>query len=463
GITGTEQITVTAAPSVIPISAASITITSPISTTKWTVGRSNYIRWKETKVTYVNITLTNTATSVTTKIYSKVSASRGYYLWTLPRSLASGNYTITVSDSSNSATNSTSSSFQIVVKVSSVKVTAAGSATTIPVNATLHMSAAVLPANATNPAATWSVTSGTGTATIDPSTGLLTPLTPGTVTVKATAQDGGVIGTKHITIVGACTPNWLCGGWSKTYNGKQTRGCWDQNSCGTTLNEPPTSRNYCTDTVFSADCPAGWHCDGATNTCYGCGDGVCNLNYGETYSNCPTDCSNPVISNPGSCNANCSSQGGGYCQGTCPVGYKCAPTNPSVFTYNILYAGSCVAVQTPTPIPACVGEGQDVTTSYLGGNCCAGLVVSQGKCVNPLTSAQTGYWTYFIDSGDLWTKYGDFGNGPHTCIQLCKSKTLQCLENQCIVPGGIPMMAGGMYQDCSQSGSVSVYCCCSGS
>lgn len=62
------------------------------------------------------------------------------------------------------------------------------------------MVATVTPAEASNKAVTWSVENGTGKATIS-STGLLTAVADGTVTVKATAKDGsGVIGTTTITI-----------------------------------------------------------------------------------------------------------------------------------------------------------------------------------------------------------------------------------------------------------------------
>jgi uncharacterized protein YjdB len=57
-----------------------------------------------------------------------------------------------------------------------------------------------LPSNATNKVVSWSVTNGTGTATIS-SSGLLTAVTNGTVTTRATATDGsGVYGTRVITI-----------------------------------------------------------------------------------------------------------------------------------------------------------------------------------------------------------------------------------------------------------------------
>jgi uncharacterized protein YjdB len=60
------------------------------------------------------------------------------------------------------------------------------------------MSAAVEPANASNKSVTWSITNGTGEATIS-TAGLLTAVKNGTVVVKATAKDGsGKFGEKKL-------------------------------------------------------------------------------------------------------------------------------------------------------------------------------------------------------------------------------------------------------------------------
>jgi len=65
---------------------------------------------------------------------------------------------------------------------------------------TLQMSATVYPFNATVKTYTWSVVAGTGTASISAG-GLLTAITDGTVTARATATDGSAIaGDKEITI-----------------------------------------------------------------------------------------------------------------------------------------------------------------------------------------------------------------------------------------------------------------------
>jgi uncharacterized protein YjdB len=87
------------------------------------------------------------------------------------------------------------------IQVTGNTVTGAGGAISVVNGETLRMSATVLPSNAATQAVTWSVTAGTGTATIDPASGLLTAVTPGTVIVTATANDGsGIVGTETITV-----------------------------------------------------------------------------------------------------------------------------------------------------------------------------------------------------------------------------------------------------------------------
>lgn len=89
------------------------------------------------------------------------------------------------------------------VLVSGITISAADSATSLIKGKTLQLSAAVTPINVTNKNVTWSVTNGTGSATIS-STGLLTGVANGTVTVNATAKDGsGKIGTLNLTVLDA--------------------------------------------------------------------------------------------------------------------------------------------------------------------------------------------------------------------------------------------------------------------
>ena len=87
------------------------------------------------------------------------------------------------------------------VLVSEITVTGTGGVSIINTQSgTLQMIAAILPDNATDKTVTWSVTNGTGEATIS-TDGLLTAVKNGTVTVNATSNDGGnVVGSLVITI-----------------------------------------------------------------------------------------------------------------------------------------------------------------------------------------------------------------------------------------------------------------------
>lgn len=91
--------------------------------------------------------------------------------------------------------------------VTSVVVTGAGGATSINVDdGLLQLSAAVFPSNSTIKTITWSFVNDLGLATIN-TNGLLTAVSNGTVTVKATANDGsGVSGTLVITITNQIVP-----------------------------------------------------------------------------------------------------------------------------------------------------------------------------------------------------------------------------------------------------------------
>jgi uncharacterized protein YjdB len=94
-----------------------------------------------------------------------------------------------------------------IVPVTSVNVTGEGGATIIDVdNGTLQVSATAFPANATNKSVTWSIVNGTALASIS-TNGLVTALDNGTVTVRATANDGsGISGSFVITILHQIIP-----------------------------------------------------------------------------------------------------------------------------------------------------------------------------------------------------------------------------------------------------------------
>lgn len=85
--------------------------------------------------------------------------------------------------------------------VTSISVTGAAGASTISAdNGTLHLTATVLPADATNKSIIWSISNGSDKATVN-TTGLVTALDNGTAVARATANDGsGVYGEFTITL-----------------------------------------------------------------------------------------------------------------------------------------------------------------------------------------------------------------------------------------------------------------------
>ena len=93
------------------------------------------------------------------------------------------------------------------IPVSGITVTGTGGASSITTyNGTIQLIATVSPSNATNKTVTWSISNGTGQATISP-TGLVTAVSNGTVTARATAADGsGVYGTMVITVTNQIIP-----------------------------------------------------------------------------------------------------------------------------------------------------------------------------------------------------------------------------------------------------------------
>jgi uncharacterized protein YjdB len=93
------------------------------------------------------------------------------------------------------------------IKVSRISVSGYnGSSSITSDNGTLQLTANILPSDATNKTVAWSLSNGTGQAIIS-SSGLVTAVTNGTVTAKATATDGsGTSGTLTITISNQIIP-----------------------------------------------------------------------------------------------------------------------------------------------------------------------------------------------------------------------------------------------------------------
>lgn len=92
------------------------------------------------------------------------------------------------------------------VSAQSITVKSANNINSVPLNlVNLQMQATFVPENTTNKEVEWTVTNGTGSATIS-TTGLLTAQSVGTVTVKAAAKDGsGVFGTCDVEITAPIT------------------------------------------------------------------------------------------------------------------------------------------------------------------------------------------------------------------------------------------------------------------
>jgi hypothetical protein len=92
------------------------------------------------------------------------------------------------------------------ILVASVTLTSVDNITTInEAGGHLQLTSLVFPANATNKNVTWSVTNGTGSATVSES-GLLTAISNGTVTAKATAKDGSAKSGTLIITINFCMP-----------------------------------------------------------------------------------------------------------------------------------------------------------------------------------------------------------------------------------------------------------------
>jgi uncharacterized protein YjdB len=123
--------------------------------------------------------------------------------------VSNGTVTVRATSNSNNALNGqmTITLSNQAILPTSITVSGAGSATTITsMGGTLQMQATVLPVNATNTSVVWSVSPGTGTATID-SSGVLTAVSNGTVTVTATSVSNNTVsGSTTITLSGQAIP-----------------------------------------------------------------------------------------------------------------------------------------------------------------------------------------------------------------------------------------------------------------
>jgi uncharacterized protein YjdB len=192
GVTG--NLTITISGQVIPVTGITVTGAGGISTITTDNGTlqliatlspenatNKSVTWSiQNETGQASISASGKVTAIANgTVTAKATANDG--------SSVAGNLTITISGQ--------------VIPVTNITVTGAGGATTITSdNGTLQLNATVTPENATNKSITWSIQNGTGQASISAS-GLLTAIANGTVTAKATANDGsGVTGSLNIQI-----------------------------------------------------------------------------------------------------------------------------------------------------------------------------------------------------------------------------------------------------------------------
>ena len=127
----------------------------------------------------------------------------------LLRAISNGTVTVKALASDGSGISGTvlvTISNQVVLVKSITIIVPKGSPSIVVDDGTITLTANISPANASNKSVEWSISSETGIATID-QTGILTAVSDGTVTVKATAMDGSnTYGTLLVTISNQINP-----------------------------------------------------------------------------------------------------------------------------------------------------------------------------------------------------------------------------------------------------------------
>jgi uncharacterized protein YjdB len=193
--------TVTITGQTIPVSGITVAGTGG-ATTISTDGGSLQLLATVLPANATNKTVTWSITSGSA--YANIGSSTG-----ILTAIDNGSVTVraTATDGSNVYGSMTVTITGQIIPVSSITVSGAGGVSLITsIGGTLQLSATILPANATNQTLVWSMTNGTGQATIN-STGLVTAMANGTVTARAEANDGsGVFGTIIITISNQIIP-----------------------------------------------------------------------------------------------------------------------------------------------------------------------------------------------------------------------------------------------------------------
>jgi uncharacterized protein (TIGR02145 family) len=117
--------------------------------------------------------------------------------------------------------------------VASIVISAADGATSLNAGSTLQLTATILPENATNKSVIWSIIDGSA-ANVNETSGLVTGIGAGDVTVKCAAQDGSeIFGTYTLTVIQTtgAGPNatGTSGNSYATYCYPNGLGCWTAN------------------------------------------------------------------------------------------------------------------------------------------------------------------------------------------------------------------------------------------
>jgi uncharacterized protein YjdB len=107
--------------------------------------------------------------------------------------------TATITASSDEGNYTATKTITVETNTSVTGISAISGASSVRIGSTISLSSSVTPANATNPTITWS-SSDTAVATVDSSTGVVTGIVPGTVTITATTANGGYTATKSIIV-----------------------------------------------------------------------------------------------------------------------------------------------------------------------------------------------------------------------------------------------------------------------
>jgi len=117
-------------------------------------------------------------------------------------SVGTANIRATAADGSGVTADKSVTVATSVIRITGITIAPSGDVSVV-VNETATLTATVAPDNATNKSVTWSSLN-TGIATVDAQTGLVTGVSAGTATIRATAADGsGVTATKTVTVITA--------------------------------------------------------------------------------------------------------------------------------------------------------------------------------------------------------------------------------------------------------------------